>query len=164
MAKKFTKIERALKDGLELFGDYLEEKLTALYKIGKKRGKTEFGYLGDGSDLECPDDATEEEERIVEERNKFYEKWVLLFAVINEEYYDRSFVVEGFSYLLEKDHRDKVYVQVNRYKERFDYDIELDDGRGRDVYIYPHSVANYRSLVALLKLIAKELRVNLDNI
>ena len=155
MAKKFSKFEKAFNDGLELYGDYLESKLTALYKIGKKRGKTEFGYLGDKSVFEYHGIRTEEEDRILEKADATLQKWQRIFASINDEYVEMSETVSGVTYVLEEK-----CIWVKRYQESWEGDIVEDQW----FRVYPHQPENIRPLVSLMKQIAQSLRVNLDNI
>ena len=155
MGQKFTKIEKAVNDGLELYSGFLEEKLTALYKIAKKRGKTEFGYLGDKSVFEYNPNSTEEDDRIFEKADATLRKWQQFFAEINDEYVEMSLAVSGVTYELEEKS-----IWVKRYQESWEGPIVEDDY----FRVYPRELENLRPLVALMKLIAKELRVNLDTI
>ena len=155
MATKFEKVVQTVNDGLELFGDYLAGKLTALYKVGVEKGKTEFGFLGDKSIFEFKPNRTEEDDRIFEESDEILQKWQGVFAVINDEYVEMSKVVSGVTYVLEEK-----AIWVKRYQESWEGEITGDEW----FRVYPHSVENHRPLVKLMKLIAEELEVDLDEI
>ena len=155
MAAQFEKVVKTVNDGLELFGDYLAGKLSALYKIGVEKGRTEFGFLGDKSIFEYKPNRTEEDDRIFEESDEILQKWQRVFVEINDEYVEMSKVVSGVTYVLEED-----ALWVKRYQESWEGDI-IEDKWFR---VYPRSVENHRRLVELMTLIAEELEVDLDEI
>ena len=156
MATQLAKIEKTIDDVAELLRDYLAGKLSTLYRIGKEKGMIRFGYLGDSERYErIPEDIDENDE---EAREAFFEnqsKWQFIFAEINDEYVEMSKTVSGVTYVLEED-----CIWVERYQESWEGDVYEDEW----FRVYPHSLANIRPLISLMKLIAEELEVNLDTI
>lgn len=156
MATQFSKIEKTIDVVAELLRDYLAGKLSALYRIGKEKGMTRFGYLGDSARYEYgPDDIDENDEGAIEAYWDNKMKWEFVFAEINDEYVEMSRVVSGVTYVLEED-----CIWVERFQESWEGDV-LEDKWFR---VYPHSLANIHPLISLMKLIAEELEVDLETI
>ena len=163
MTTKFAKVVQTAQAGLNLFGDYLEGILTALYEIGVEKGKTEFGFLGDQSVYDMAYDSGDE--KLIEMVEETLDKWKCVFANINYEYVNRSCVVSGITYSLEKVWNNQVFVKVKRFQDTWDgVFLEEGDPNGRDVEVDPYTVDNHPPLIKLIKLIAEDLDVDLDQI
>ena len=154
MYPSFENLKNAVEGGLALYGDYLARKLSALYQIGMKKGKTRFGYLGDAERYESGPVEIEGDEEAYEEYTENMQKWQLFFLEISD-YVENSRAVSGVTYVLEER-----AIWVARFQERWEGSVVEDDW----FRVYPHSVENRQPLVELMELIAEELGVDLDEI
>ena len=155
MAIVLAKVERAFYANLNVIGDYLEDKIAALYKISKERGITSFGYLGPLDSNGYPDISDNEDENVSDFTWEDFNKWLFTFAEINDEYVHRSQVIQGIAYSLEEK-----YINVDRYQDHWDGVVYADC----NYEVYPHAVQNMGPLMELLRCIAKELDVDIDAI
>ena len=163
MATQFSKVKNAVYSGLNLAGDYLEGKLSALYRIGQEKGMTTFGYQGSLEEDGYPDlpdyDETEEEEVETQEEDRWdwerFVHWLFTFAEINDEYVQYSHVFFGVTYTLQDG-----FIRIDRYQPQWDGPV-YDD---RSFDITPYTAANIKPLMDLMEQISQEMGVDLDAI